>query len=92
MLSIQIIFIYFYYDYIIGSRIEAARMKQVITMGNPVIKQVDSWVCDIWEDYKVTCWLDAKVAVLTRCIDRLLGSDGEKPVVMVYVGINDVGK
>ncbi|XP_075774322.1 uncharacterized protein LOC142825946 [Pelodiscus sinensis] len=69
-----------------------ARKRQVLVVGDSILRNIDSWVCDDRENRMVTCLPGAKVADLSRHLDRLMCSAGEEPVVVVHVGTNDVGK
>ena len=68
------------------------RKRQVLVVGDSIVRNIDSWVCDDRENRMVTCLPGAKVADLSRHLDRLMCSAGEEPVVVVHVGTNDIGK
>uniref|UniRef100_A0A8C3F4Q9 SGNH hydrolase-type esterase domain-containing protein n=1 Tax=Chrysemys picta bellii TaxID=8478 RepID=A0A8C3F4Q9_CHRPI len=76
----------------LGEETPVARKRQVLVLGDSIIRNIDSWVCDDRENLMVTCLPGAKVADLSRHLDRLMCSAGEEPVVVVHVGTNDIGK
>lgn len=65
---------------------------RLLVVGDSILRQVDSWVAKPRSDRMVTCLPGAKVADITRVIDRLVDSAGEESAVVVHVGTNDVGK
>ncbi|XP_050804876.1 uncharacterized protein LOC127048856 [Gopherus flavomarginatus] len=75
-----------------GEGTPVSRKRQVLVMGDSIIRNIDSWVCDDQENRMVTCLPGAKIADLSRHLDRLMCSAGEEPVVVVHVGTNDIGK
>ena len=68
------------------------RVRTAVIVGDSIIRHVDSWVAGGREDRLVTCLPGAKVADLTRHLDKVLDSAGEESAVLVHVGTNDIGK
>ena len=71
----------------------SSRKRELVIVGDSILRGVDSRVCACDKDSRTVCCLPgAQVGDILARVDKLLARAGRDPVVMVYVGTNDIGK
>uniref|UniRef100_A0A8C5QPI5 SGNH hydrolase-type esterase domain-containing protein n=1 Tax=Leptobrachium leishanense TaxID=445787 RepID=A0A8C5QPI5_9ANUR len=68
----------------------ASKPRQVVVVGDSIIKRVDRVICRADRLNRTVCCLPgARVRHVVDRVDRLLGGAGDDPAVMVHIGTND---
>ena len=67
--------------------------RNVVVIGDSVVKGIDTVLCDQDKEYRRLCCLPgARVQDVSSGLQRNLEWEGENPVVVVHVGANDIDK
>ncbi|VEL31290.1 unnamed protein product [Protopolystoma xenopodis] len=68
----------------------ARKERQVLVIGDSIIRKVDRVICRKAPTCRTVCCLPgARVRHVVERVDRLLGGAGEDPAVLVHIGTND---